>query len=54
MQKDYTVLVAQDLDQLIFMVNSWLSQGWQCQGGVFIYQSINNKPFYYQAIIKWG
>lgn len=49
---EYDIVCNESIDGLIEYVNSYLQQGWQCQGGIGILtQGLNYKVFY-QAVVK--
>ena len=54
--KNYFVVTALDLDDLVATVKKRLELGWNCQGGIFIYSLDNNdnekSRLYHQAMIK--
>ncbi len=49
---EYDIVCSESIDMLIKYVNSYLKNGWQCQGGIGVLtQGLNYKVFY-QAIVK--
>lgn len=48
----YDIVCSESIDMLIEYVNSYLKDGWKCQGGIGVLtQGLSYKVFY-QAIVK--
>ena len=49
---EYDIVCGESIDMLIEYVNSYLKDGWQCQGGIGVLtQGVSYKVFY-QAMIR--
>lgn len=49
---EYDIVCSESIDMLIEYVNSYLKDGWQCQGGIGVLtQGLSYKVFY-QAMIR--
>lgn len=49
---EYDIVCSESIDRLIEYVNSYLKEGWQCQGGIGVLTQGLSYKIFYQAMIR--
>jgi hypothetical protein len=49
---NYNIVQGSSMSNLVDEVNSWLNEGWICQGGVFTIGQRYQQEYWAQAMIK--